>query len=524
MPFSGAPAHEPIRLGHLLDRGLARDPDAPALTSTAMQWTWRELDDATRRLAGNLLALGLKPGDRVASLMPNRIVLFVHYLACLRAGLVLTPLNYRYAVSDIDHALAVSKASILLHHRERQRDIDASEQAAGLPLGAVIYDEPGAPSPAKALSFAALLDEGAPLHDLPEPDPDALAFILFTSGSTGKPKGVTHTHRSFGYLLASGAQSFEMGPDDIILPGISISGMAGIGYSMSVLGAGGRVDVARTYVDDELLTLLRDTRPSIIVMLPAFLDRLINEQDARPDDFRSLRMIICGGDKVSPILETAVREIAGLDITTNYGMTEIGFATSPLPGARRPGSIGKPLAGFTLSIRDDAGNEVPANTSGRLWVSAKSTMAGYWDNPRATAETIVDGWLDTGDVVSVDDDGFLWFVGRQQQIIVHDHANISPQEVEEALMAHDSVALAGVVGVNDPVHGENVRAYVMLAKGAARPTMQALIDFARARVGYKAPEDVIVLDEMPFNATGKVDRHLLKEMAARDQESRKVSM
>jgi acyl-coenzyme A synthetase/AMP-(fatty) acid ligase len=141
-------------------------------------------------------------------------------------------------------------------------------------------------------------------------------------------------------------------------------------------------------------------------------------------------------------------------------------------------------------------------------------MVGYWNNPEATAETVVDGWLDTGDVMSADEAGYLWFHGRQKQIIVHDGSNICPQEVEAALLEHDAVSSAGVVGVQSRMHGENVRGYVTLEPGVTPPTMQDLIRFARERVGYKAPEEIVVLDAMPLNATGKVDRVTLKKMAA----------
>ena len=140
-------------------------------------------------------------------------------------------------------------------------------------------------------------------------------------------------------------------------------------------------------------------------------------------------------------------------------------------------------------------------------------MIGYWGDPAATAETVVDGWLDTGDVMSADEDGYLWFHGRQKQIIIHDGSNICPQEIEQALLEHGDIDAAGVVGVHHLVHGENVRAYVTVKPGATRPTAQALIDFARARVGYKAPEEIVFLDAMPLNATGKLDRMALKEMA-----------
>ena len=140
-------------------------------------------------------------------------------------------------------------------------------------------------------------------------------------------------------------------------------------------------------------------------------------------------------------------------------------------------------------------------------------MAGYWDNPEATASAMVDGWFDTGDVMRVDADGYFWFRGRKKQIIVRDGSNISPQEVEEAVMTHPAVSLAGVVGVPDDVHGESVWAFVTLKDDVDAPSDQEIIGFARQRIGYKAPQRILVLDEMPINATGKVDRMTLKKRA-----------
>ena len=148
-----------------------------------------------------------------------------------------------------------------------------------------------------------------------------------------------------------------------------------------------------------------------------------------------------------------------------------------------------------------------------MWIRSAANTIGYWDNPRATQETIVDGWLDTGDVMRVDEDGYLWFCGRKKQIIIHDGSNICPQEVEQAIAEHPSVAEAGVIGIHDLVHGENVRAYVTLKEDAPRPGSEELIRFARDRVGYKAPEEIVFLAKLPLNATGKVDRVALLQMA-----------
>ena len=151
----------------------------------------------------------------------------------------------------------------------------------------------------------------------------------------------------------------------------------------------------------------------------------------------------------------------------------------------RIGSVGKPNAGYHLSIRDDDGNEVPIGSEGRLWVKFPGNCTSYWNNPQATSDTIVDGWLDTGDVMAADQDGYIWFRGRKKQIIVHDGSNISPQEVEEAVMAHPAVKLAGVVGVHNLVHGENVRAYITLLDGFDRPTDEAVINLARERIATR---------------------------------------
>lgn len=511
MPLVGVPLEAPVAPTELLRRGLDTKPDDPALVSRESSWTWRELEAASRRYAGNLLALGVRPGDRVASLMPNRDVLLVHYLACLRASLVATPLNYRYMPPEIDHALEVSRPAVLVAHAERDDQVAASRLAQELPCGLVRY---GAAEPG-GTTLEELIEREPPPSDLPAPSPDAPAFIFFTSGSTGKPKGVCHTARTYGFMIASGIRNFAIAPDDVVLPGSSLSHVAASTLSFVAFAADARVVVTRSPDGAELLPLLREHRPTVVMMLPAALIMLVRDHRARRDDFASQRICISGGDKVAPELEREFTELAGFPIDEGYGMSEIGFATiNPVGGLNKPGSVGTAGAGFELSVRDEERRELPVGEEGRLWVRSPSNMVGYWENPAATAETIVGGWIDTGDVMAADADGYLWFRGRRKQIIVHDGSNICPQEVEEALLEHPAVASAGVVGVHDLVHGENVRAYVALVPELPPPTVQQLIEFARARVGYKAPEFIEVLDDMPLNATGKVDRVELKRRAA----------
>lgn len=510
MPLAGPPVQRPNPIGGMLAAGLSANPDAPALISANGTMTWRQLAETSDRLAARYLGLGLTPGDRVASLMPNRPALVVHYLACIRAGLVATPLNYRYMPPEIDHALEVSEASAVVHHAERDGDIRASRLGSRLSKGAIRFEATGGTGP----HLEELLAQPAANSSLPAVSRDAPAFVYFTSGSTGKPKGVTHTQQSFGAMIATYVQAMNITGDDTILPASSFSHIGGSLFGLGALAAGARLIVPHGSDGLEILPLLREHRPTILWMLPAPLITLVRDHDATQDDFRSIRICLSGGDKVSGELEREFTRLAGLPVDENYGMTEIGMATlNPPAGEIRIGSVGRTVPGLELSLRDESGQEVASRADGRLWVRAPNVMTGYWNNAGATAETIRDGWLDTGDVMQADDDGYLWFRGRKKQIIVHDGSNICPQEVEEAVATHPAVDACGVVGIHDLVHGENVRAYITLKTGAARPTSADVIRCAREQVGYKAPEEIVILDEMPLNVTGKVDRAKLKTMA-----------
>jgi len=510
-------------LDDLLRAGLDRSPDQVAMVSAARALSWRELDEASAALAGGYRALGLEPGDRIASLMPNRIDLVVHYLACFRAGLIATPLNYRYTAREIDHALQVSGARIILAHVERAEDIAESELAGGLELGTIAYRDPepltegGDRAGADDLwrhDFSSLLDADPQSSAEERPDPRDPAVIFFTSGSTGPAKGVTHTRETLRWMIASAAGAFELEETDVFLPGSSMSHIGSFLWTLAALSVGARVVVARSTDAHEILPLLRDHRPTILAMIPAALSALIHDHELRPGDFSCLRICRAGADKVSTELLHEFAAEAGFPIVEGYGMTEVGLATlNPPSGEIRQGSIGRPICGFTIALRNEDGGSIEAGEVGRIWMRSPTRMLGYWEAPEATEEVVIDDWLDSGDLARADEDGYLWFFGRKKQVIVHDGSNISPYEVEGALVEHPAVALAGTVGVHDAVHGENVRAYVTLNEGAERPSRADLIVFCRDRIGYKAPEEIIFLDEMPLNPTGKIDRVGLKRMA-----------
>jgi long-chain acyl-CoA synthetase len=313
-------------------------------------------------------------------------------------------------------------------------------------------------------------------------------------------------------MLSAKRAAFALSASDAFLAASSLSHSAALSHSLAALAGGTRVVIARRYDSAEVLGLLRAERPTVLWILPAALFALVRSGQATRKDFSSLRLCVSGGDKVPTDLAREFEDFTGKRIQECYGMTEVGMIT--FAAARtRSGSLGGPVPGMVLSIRDERGAEQPAGMEGRLWVKTRSLTPAYWGDPRATTAVMQDGWLDTGDLVVADADGTLQYRGRLKQIIVHDGSNICPQEVEDALLQHPAVASAGVVGVRDPLHGENVRAYVTIKSGATRPSAEALIQFARARVGYKAPEVIVFLSEMPFNATGKLDRAALRRRA-----------
>jgi len=361
--------------------------------------------------------------------------------------------------------------------------------------------------------FEALL-AAEPLSGPAEPDPAGPAAIFFTSGSTGPAKGVTHSDESLRWMIASAAAAFGLEAEDTFLPGSSMSHIGSFLWALSALSVGGHVVVARTTDSHEILPLLREQQPTVMAMIPAALSALIHDHDLQPHDFDSLRICRAGSDKVSTELLHEFAAAAGFPIVEGYGMTEVGLATlNPPSGVIKQGSIGTPIGGFSIAVRGEDGEPVGPEAVGRIWMRTRSRMVGYWEAPEATAEVVVDDWLDSGDLARADEDGYLWFFGRKKQVIVHDGSNVSPLEVEGALVEHPAIALAGVVGVHDVVHGENVRAYVTLEEGAEPPARADLIAFCRERVGYKAPEEILFLDEMPLNPTGKIDRVGLKRMA-----------
>lgn len=499
-----------------LDTGLrtaaARHPEKPALIVEDRVWNYADFDAITDRLAGSLVAAGIRPGDRVALHFPNGFEIAASYYACFKAGAIAVPLNIRMKGPELAYVVEHSGARIYIGHPLLYGEFQAVRDR--LTTLGDCYVSGDQASSAGTRSLRELLDTDAAPVERPHVSEDDVAVILYTSGTTARPKGVTHTHRTLTVLAQCGLDVADPRDGDVsgvLLPACHIFGLSVLVSSLMV---GNTVVMIPRFDPPFVLAQLQQHRITVIGALPVMLNALLHCPNAETYDLSALRACFAGGDAVPTEVHRRFKATFGVDVTEACGMTEVQpYACNPLYGRGKVGSIGVAAPRARLRIVDAAGNDVVRSESGEVLVNSAAAMIGYWNDPDATAATIKDGWLSTGDLAREDDDGYYWFVGRKKEIIVRGGSNISPLEVEDALYQHPAVREAGVIGVPDPTLGEVVRAFVSLKSGAAA-SAEELQQFLGQRIAaYKIPEAITFVPDLPKGLTGKVQRKALKELA-----------
>lgn len=489
-----------MNLGELLRGCAAEYPDTIALYCGDRTISYAELNDSTEKLAGWLLRQGLKPGDRVAMQWPNAIETVQLYFAVFKAGLIAVPVNLRLKPAEIAWVAENSGAAIWFGHPMPA----AAARAAGIEVHETLPD------------LSTLPDAGL----LPPMDPSGPAAIIYTSGSTGKPKGAVHTHLSLSaaaristdslvdsYLQFEGFRERAL----MMTPIMHVSGMYVV---LAAMWVGHSCVLLPMFEPAAALDAIERYQCTTTLALPVLMQMLIEEQLKKARDLRSLKVVFAGGDSVPVSLQNRVREVMGVEMLEGLAQTETGPAISNPIDAPRPGSVGRVMKGVEVRLAGVDGGDVADGEPGEMLVRSPGLCIGYWDNPAATAETLVDGWLRTGDLVSRDADGYYWFRGRLKEIIIRGGSNISPQEVEEVLYQNPDVLEAGVVGAPHPVWGEQVVAFVTLREGVAEDA-EAVRGHARQLMAdYKVPELVYFFPVLPKGATGKVHRKALKDQLA----------
>ncbi|MCM1944735.1 long-chain fatty acid--CoA ligase [Streptomyces sp. G2] len=472
-----------------------RHPERPALRMGERVISYAELDRSSARAASLLLSEGVRPGDRVALMLPNVPEFVVLYYGILRAGAVVVPMNPLLKTREAEFHLADSGAVRLFEWHQAPGEGAKGAAAAGVRHVAV---EPG--------GFAATLAAHEPLPGIAETDDDDMAVLLYTSGTTGKPKGAVLTHAGLRHNTeVNGIQIQRITPDDVVVGCLPLFHIFGQICTMSVtVRSGASLVMIPRFVPGDVLDAIARERATVFEGVPTMYAALL--QHPAETDVSTLRMCISGGASLPVEILHGFERRFGCAVLEGFGMSE----TSPVvtfnhpDRPRKAGSIGTPIRDVEARLLDDRGQDVAPGEVGELAVRGPNVMKGYWNRPEETAAAVPDGWLRTGDLARADEDGYLYVVDRKKDMIIRGGYNVYPREIEEVLHEHPAVALAAVVGVPHPELGEEVAAAVVL-RPAAQASPDELRDYVKERVAaYKYPRRVWLVDQLPLGPSGKI--------------------
>jgi fatty-acyl-CoA synthase len=485
--------------------------------------TYAEYGERVDRLSHALASVGVGPGDRVAFAGPNGHPLLEAYYGVVQMGAILLPLNIRLTPADFEFILNDAEVSAIIVERAMEGLIaPIRERVPSLKSVILVGEgERGADHDYEELLAAA----PAGPYPIPPMDEDDTAEIFYTSGTTGKAKGVMLTHRNlyanaFNFITAQG-----MSDADTMLHTIPLFHVNGWGTPHALTGVGGRHVCVRQFVPQLVLELIQRERVTLTALVPTMVNMLINAPDLDRYDVSTLRRVIVGGAPSPWAFVGEVRRKLNCDYVVGYGMTEsspiltvsaLKETLAELPAEqqwRYMARTGLPVLGCEVRVVDDHGNDVPRDgeTRGEIIARGDNIMKGYWRRPEETAQTIRDGWLHTGDVATVDAEGYISIVDRAKDIIISGGENISSVEIEDALYEHPAVLEAAVIAAPDARWGEVPVAVVTLKPGASA-TEEEIIAFSRERLAhFKAPKKVDFVESLPRGGTGKILKNQVRE-------------
>ena len=480
--------------------------DRVALVFGEREWTYRELEEATSRAAAALLAQGLTKGDRVAAFGRNSDAYLLGFLACARAGLVHVPLNYNLTGYELEYLVTQSGSSLVLADPDLVPRLDDLEaRVPSLPL----RDAEGS-----------LLD-AARSGEVPEVDvevvDDDLAQLLYTSGTTSRPKGAMMTHRSLVAEYLSCVVALDLAPDDEPLHVMPLYHSAQMHvFLLPWLAVGARSTLLEVPDPGEILARIERDGHRAFFAAPTLWVAMTNHADFAGRDLSSLRKAYYGASIMpGPVVERLRARMPDLGLYNCFGQSEMGplcTVLRPEEHAERPDSAGRPVLLTEMRVVDGEGRDVAPGELGEVVYRSPQLCLGYWDKPQETAEAFVDGWFHSGDLVRVDEQGYITVVDRIKDVINSGGVLIASREVEDALFSHPAVAEAAVIGTPDERWVEAVTAVVVLQDEVSTAD---LLEHARTRLaGFKVPKSVHVVDELPKNTSGKILKRQLRDELA----------
>ena len=484
-------------LAEALTKTAAANPDGVAFKLDDIELTYAQLEGAALLFAGHLQAQGIEPGDRVGVMLPNVPYFPVVYYGILKAGGAVVPMNVLLKGREVAYYLTDPGAKALFAWHDFGEDAKIGAEEAGVPLTLV---QPG--------EFEKLVAAATPIAGTAERADDDTAVILYTSGTTGSPKGAELTHSNIGSNVATTVEMFGLSKDDVIFGGLPLFHSFGQTCAMNAaIASGASVTMLPRFEPGRALEIIDRDGVTMFMGVPTMYVAMLHHPDVDSTAAEKLRYGVSGGASLPVEVLNGVEAKLGAKLLEGYGLSE----TSPVASfnqpqnPQKPGSIGTPIPGVEMKLVDDEGNDIAASGErGEIAIKGPNVMKGYWNKPDATAEVMRGEWFLSGDIAERDDDGYYFIVDRKKELIIRGGYNVYPREVEEVLYEHPAVMEAAVIGIADEEMGEEVCAVVAF-KPEQSATEQELQDWTKERVAaYKYPRKVVIVDELPKTATGKI--------------------
>jgi acyl-CoA synthetase (AMP-forming)/AMP-acid ligase II len=487
-------------------------PKSAAFVFREEVWTYERLAIEAESLARGLAVRGVGPGDRVVLHMINRPEMIVAYYACFLLGAIAAPLRTAFKFAELAPLLQRLKPALYIGEMGLYGNVAPVDALILAPNKRFVVNgtfEDNGVQPWETLFDVATNESLSVSPASYEP-----AVLINTSGTTGQPKFVMHTPATLSETLDLIIKHWGFSDDDVMIMPLPLAHMSGFIIFLAYIQLGVPFVLIEGFDADAVLDAIERHRCTRCIGFPAQYAALLERQRTRPRNLSSLRFCLTGADVCPVDLQAQVSSAFGAPLYNIWGATEV---VGSLTFGLQPGPVVRIVKGARVRLIDEHGADVAHGETGELLIRGANVFAGYWNDPRATEESLGGGWYRTGDLMRRGDGDDLWFVSRKKDIIICGGTNISPVEVEEALVAcHPAVQEAGVVGIPDAVLGQRVFGFVKLVDGTKDSVRSEILRNVATRLAsYKVPEELEILDELPRNALSKVDRNMLLIMASR---------
>jgi len=503
-------------------------PEKVAIVFEEKRYTFNQLNERVNRIGNALLNLGVQQGDRVAMLQVNTNQCIETYFAVAKIGAIYVPLNFRARGNELTYMLNSSEANTLFIGERYVNLVNSIKPELASVKNFVSLDS----QQDGMLYYEDMIKSATADEIFTDIGDEDTTILMYTAGTTGFPKGVMLSHNSFSiYVLENVSPADPVAEERNILT-VPLYHVAGIQAIMAAIYGGRALVMERQFEAKEWMGLVEAEKVNRAMMVPTMLKQLIEHPEFSKHDLSSLKVITYGAAPMPlEVIKKAVELFPGVSFINAFGQTETASTITTLSPEdhnitgteeekekklKRLSSIGKPMSDIEMKIVDEEGNELPLGEVGEIVARGPRVMSGYWKDEEKTEKTIdKDGWVHTGDMGYVDEDGYFFLVGRATDIIIRAGENISPEEIEAVLHSHPKIEEAAVIGVPDEEWGEVPMAVVVVKEGE-EATPEELMEYCRANLAsFKRPRSVVFVDELPRNPMGKVLKRVLREQYAK---------